>query len=195
MSAKQQQQFYQIGPIYQAWNQRLNLVSRNDIGHIYLKHILHALSIAKVVSFKPNTRILDVGTGGGFPGIPLAILFPQAQFHLIDSIGKKIRAVQHIAEELALSNVSTDKVRAEHVVAQYDFVLGRAVTNLNAFYGWVKDNISGHSRHDIPNGILYLRGEEAATLPMQHACYAIRDFFDEPFFERKQLVHLSNAVK
>jgi len=190
LSGKQQKQFHQIGPIYKSWNQKLNLVSRNDINHIYLKHVLHALSIAKAVSFKPNTKILDVGTGGGFPGIPLAILFPKARFHLIDSIGKKIRAVQYIAEALELSNVSTDQVRAENVEEQYDFVLGRAVTNLVAFCSWVKDNVSCYHQHSIPNGILYLQGPERVTLTMQHATYAIRDFFDDPFFETKQLVHI-----
>ena len=190
LSDRQKKQFHQIGPIYKSWNQKLNLVSRNDINHIYLKHVLHALSIAKAVAFKPNTKILDVGTGGGFPGIPLAILFPKARFHLIDSIGKKIRAVRYIAEALELSNVVTDQVRAENVEEQYDFVLGRAVTNLVAFCSWVKDNVSCYHQHGIPNGILYLQGPERVTLPMKHATYTIRDFFDDPFFETKQLVHI-----
>lgn len=192
LSAKQQQQFQQTGLIYESWNQKINLVSRKDIDHIYLKHILHALSIAKVISFMPGTQILDVGTGGGFPGIPLAIMFPQVRFHLIDSIGKKIRAVQHIAESLRLSNVSTDQVRAEHIEGKYDFVLGRAVTNLHAFYDWVKNNISGYHQHSIPNGILYLQGEKSTTPLVPYAIYAIRDFFDDPFFETKQLVHLTS---
>jgi len=195
LSAQQQRQFRQIGPIYESWNQKINLVSRRDINHIYLKHILHALSIAKVVSFMPGTQILDVGTGGGFPGIPLAIMFPQVRFHLIDSIGKKIRAVQHIAESLALHNVSTDQVRAEHIEGKYDFVLGRAVTNLHAFYNWVENNISGYNRHSISNGILYLQGPGSITLPVQHTIYAIRDFFDDPFFETKRLVHLTSDTQ
>ncbi len=195
LSSKQQRQFQEIGPIYESWNQKINLVSRKDIGHIYIKHILHALSIAKVIPFRPSTQILDVGTGGGFPGIPLAIMFPQVRFHLIDSIGKKIRAVQHIAESLALHNVSTDQVRAEQMEGKYDFVLGRAVTNLHAFYNWVKSNISGCNRHSIPNGVLYLQGPESITLPVQHTVYAIRDFFDDPFFETKQLIHLTSDIK
>lgn len=195
LSTKQQEQFQQIGPIYRAWNAKLNLVSRNDINHIYLKHVLHALSIAKVVAFEPGTQILDVGTGGGFPGIPLAIMFPQAQFHLIDSVGKKIRAVRHIAEELGLANVSTNQIRAENLEGKYDFILGRAVTSLVPFYGWVKNNISFQDRHRIPNGILYLKGEETIKLPGQHVTYPISDFFDDSFFETKQLAHLIHYGK
>jgi 16S rRNA (guanine527-N7)-methyltransferase len=195
LSIKQQEQFKQIGPIYKAWNAKLNLVSRNDINHIYLKHVLHALSIAKVIAFEPGTQILDVGTGGGFPGIPLAIMFPQAQFHLIDSVGKKIRAVRHIAEELGLANVSANQIRAENLEGQYDFILGRAVTGLVPFYGWVKNNISFQDRHHIPNGILYLKGKETIKLPGQHATYPISDFFDDSFFETKQLVHLMHHGK
>ena len=195
LSTKQKNQFRQIGSIYESWNQKLNLISRNDINYIYLKHILHSLSIAKIVSFEPGTRVLDVGTGGGFPGIPLAIMFPQTQFHLIDSIGKKIRAVQQIAETLELANVSTNQIRAENVEEQHDFVLGRAVTNLDSFYHWVKNNIADHDRHNIPNGILYLQGQEMVTMSVQHATYAIRNFFDDPFFETKQLVHLMRHPK
>lgn len=190
LSTRQQEQFKQIGPVYKIWNEKLNLVSRKDIHHIYLKHVLHALSIAKVVSFEPNTQVLDVGTGGGFPGIPLAIMFPQTQFYLIDSVGKKISAVQHIAEELGLANVSTHQIRAENMEGTYDFVLGRAVTSLIPFYDWVKNNISCHNRHSIPNGILYLKGKEPIQIPVPHFSYAICDFFGDPFFETKQLVHL-----
>jgi 16S rRNA (guanine527-N7)-methyltransferase len=195
LPTKQQEQFKQIGPIYRDWNAKLNLVSRNNINHIYLKHVLHALSIAKVVTFEPGAQILDVGTGGGFPGIPLAIMFPEAQFHLIDSVGKKIRAVQHIAEELGLANVSTNQIRAENVEGQYDFILGRAVTSLVSFYGWVKNNISFQDRHSIPNGILYLKGKEPIQMPMRHVAYTISDFFDDSFFETKQLVHLMHHKK
>ena len=174
-----------------AWNKKLNLISRRDIDHIYLKHVLHALSIAKVITFIPGARVLDVGTGGGFPGIPLAILFPKTQFHLVDAIGKKVRAVQQIAAALGLSNVSVQQIRAEQVTAQYDFILGRAVTNLVAFYSWVKHNVAPHHRHPIPNGILYLKGNEPISLPTIHRTYAIQNFFDEPFFETKQLVHIT----
>jgi 16S rRNA (guanine527-N7)-methyltransferase len=192
LSAKQREQFEQIGPIYKRWNEKLNLVSRKDIQHIYLKHVLHALSIAKVASFEPDTQVLDVGTGGGFPGIPLAIMFPQAQFYLVDSIGKKIRAVRHIAEELGLSNVSTRQIRAENIEGKYDFILGRAVTSLVAFYNWVNNNIACHNRHSIPNGVLYLKGKEPIQISVPYFTYAIRDFFNDSFFETKQLVHLTH---
>jgi 16S rRNA (guanine527-N7)-methyltransferase len=190
LSTKQRAQFEHIEPIYKAWNEKLNLVSRNDIDYIYLKHVLHALSIAKVVTLEPGAQVLDVGTGGGFPGIPLAIMFPKAQFHLIDSVGKKIRTVKHIAEELELANVSTSQIRAKSIQGKYDFILGRAVTNLVPFYSWVKNNVSLQDRHSIPNGILYLKGQEVITMPVRHATYAISDFFHEAFFETKQLVHL-----
>jgi 16S rRNA (guanine527-N7)-methyltransferase len=190
LSAKQQEQFEKIGLIYEHQNEKLNLVSRKDIQHIYLKHVLHALSIAKVVSFAPNAQVLDVGTGGGFPGIPLAIMFPQARFYLVDSIGKKIRAVQHIAEELGLANVSTHQIRAENIEGKYDFVLGRAVTSLVSFYGWVNNNIACHNRHRIPNGILYLKGKEPIQMSVPYFTYAIHDFFHDSFFETKQLIHL-----
>ena len=190
LSPQQQEQFRQLALCYKVWNEKLNLISRQDIDHIYLKHVLYSLGIAKVVAFEAGTRILDVGTGGGFPGMPLAIMFPQAEFQLIDSIGKKIRAVQHIAKELELANVTTCQIRAEKVTAQYDFVLGRAVISLEIFYGWVKNNIAGTTRHNIPNGILYLKGNEAISMPVQHRTYALRDFFADPFFETKQLVHL-----
>ena len=135
---------------------------------------------------------MDVGTGGGFPGIPLAILFPQAQFHLVDSIGKKVRAVQHIVEELGLTNVTTQQIRAEKVDEKYDFILGRAVTKLTTFYGWVKNKLVDKTRHNIPNGILYLKGVDTQLedIPLQHRTYAIHDLFADPFFETKQLVHL-----
>lgn len=192
LSAQQQAQFKQIAPVYQAWNNQLNLISRQDIDHLYLKHVLHSLAIAKVVSFESSTRILDVGTGGGFPGIPLAILFPQAEFHLVDSIGKKVRAVQQIAEALELTNVTTQHIRAEQLDTKYDFILGRAVTSLATFYGWVKNKLADTDRHATPNGILYLKGTDTqlTDIPLKHCTYAIQDFFEDPFFETKQLVHL-----
>ena len=190
LSIRQQEQFQQIGPLYTSWNKKLNLISRKDIDHIYLKHVLHALSIAKVITFIPEAHVLDVGTGGGFPGIPLAILFPKTQFHLVDAIGKKVRAVQEIATTLGLHNVSVQQIRAEHITGKYDFVLGRAVTNLGAFYSWVQHNIAPRHRHLIPNGVLYLKGKEPVSLPTTYRTYSIQDFFDEPFFETKQLVYI-----
>mmetsp|Transcript_9894 Transcript_9894/g.22848 ORF Transcript_9894/g.22848 Transcript_9894/m.22848 type:complete len:207 (-) Transcript_9894:1478-2098(-) len=193
LSTQQQEQFARIGPVYHAWNKKINLISRKDIHHLYLKHILHTLSIAKVVSLKPNARVLDVGTGGGFPGIPLAILFPKTRFYLIDSVGKKIRTVQHIAEELGLPNVYTQQRRAENMKGKYDFVVGRAVTKVAAFYDWVKDNIAPKSQHGIPNGILYFTGNTPLQVPTKYRIYTIADFFDDPFFASKQLVHLMHC--
>lgn len=192
LSPQQQAQFKQLAPLYQDWNHKLNLISRQDIDHIYLKHVLHSLCMAQVVSFAPEAQILDVGTGGGFPGIPLAIMFPQTSFHLIDSIGKKVRAVQYIATALGLANVTTQQIRAEQVRQKYDFILGRAVTSLATFYGWVRNNIADHSLHKIPNGILYLKGadKQLEETGLQHQTYAIGEFFRDPFFDSKQLVHL-----
>ncbi|MEM7382879.1 MAG: 16S rRNA (guanine(527)-N(7))-methyltransferase RsmG [Bacteroidota bacterium] len=190
LSPRQQTQLQQLAPLYQAWNTRLNLISRKDIANLDIRHVLYSLSIAKIVTFKPSARILDVGTGGGFPGIPLAILFPQVHFHLIDSVNKKIKAVQGIAQTLSLQNVTTQPVRAEVLGGTYDFVLGRAVTNLPTFYTWVKDKISPHPQHEIPNGILYLKGKEPIALPLNYRTYAIGQFFREPFFQTKQLVHI-----
>ncbi len=194
LSNKQQSQFRKIGPLYEHWNTQLNLISRKDITQLYVSHVLHALSIAKVITCKPGTKILDVGTGGGFPGIPLAILFPAVQFHLMDSIGKKIKAVEAIAASLSLKNVHTKQARAETVHEQYDFIVGRAVAKLPIFYNWVKDLLIQNSQNTLPNGILYLKGgkflDELKKLPLAYCVYPIRHFFTEPFFETKNLIHL-----
>jgi len=195
LTESQKKQFKKLSALYTFWNSQINLISRKDIGQLYLRHVLHALSIAKVISFKADTKILDVGTGGGFPGIPLAILFPKANFHLIDSIGKKIKAVQQIAEALALPNVYTSSVRAEAIHESYDFILGKAVTDLPTFYGWVKDKVRKKPNHTLANGILYLKGgdflDELTTVPLKHHVYPIKNFFNEPFFDTKKLVHLA----
>ena len=190
LTPQQQIQLQQLAPLYQAWNARINLISRKDIANLSIRHILYSLSIAKIVAFSPSASILDVGTGGGFPGIPLAILFPQTHFHLIDSVGKKIKAVQDIAHTLGLKNVTTQPIRAEALGGTYDFVLGRAVTNLATFYAWVKDRISSYPQHEIPNGILYLKGDESIVLSLNYRTYAIGQFFSESFFQTKQLVHI-----
>jgi len=194
LSSHQQQQFDQLGPLYKDWNSKINLISRKDIDHLYERHILHSLAIAKVISFKKKTRILDVGTGGGFPGIPLAILFPNAHFHLVDSIGKKIKVVEAIALEVGLDNVSSEQARAENLEGKYDFIVSRAVTSLPLFISWVKKRIGNKNNNAIPNGILYLKGgnvsEELMSVNLNKKIYSISDWFEGEFFETKKLVHL-----
>jgi 16S rRNA (guanine527-N7)-methyltransferase len=190
LSPQQHRQFYQLGNLYATWNQRLNLISRQDLPNLYIRHVLHALSIAKFIAFKANTRMLDVGTGGGFPGIPLAILFPDSSFHLVDSIAKKINAVQAIVEALQLTNVTTQVTRAETLLHKYDFVLGRAVTQLDTFCSWVRNKIATQSHHALPNGILYLKGDAPLSLTLPHHIYPLADVIDHPFFENKQLIHI-----
>mgnify|MGYP001004124536 FL=1 len=185
-------QFAQLGELYAEWNERINVVSRKDIDHLYERHILHSLGIAKVIEFKDNSSILDVGTGGGFPGIPLAIMFPDSFFHLIDAIGKKISVVQAIAEELDLENVKAEHLRAEESKYQYDFVVSRAVTQMPKFVGWVRSKISAQQRNALPNGILALKGGDLAEeLGAYRAnIYQLKDYFSEEFFETKKVIHL-----
>jgi 16S rRNA (guanine527-N7)-methyltransferase len=158
LTEKQKAQFAQLGELYREWNEKINVVSRQDIENIYEKHILHSLGIAKVVNFKDFSEILDVGTGGGFPGIPLAIMFPHCQFHLIDSIGKKIKVVTEVANALGLENVRAEQIRAEQVDGEYDFIVSRAVTRITPFYGWVKGKVNINCYNKLKNGILYLKG-------------------------------------
>lgn len=194
LKPKQQDQFGQLSELYQFWNARVNVISRQDIDTLYERHVLHSLGIAKVLPFKSGTSVLDVGTGGGFPGVPLAILFPESQFHLVDSIGKKIRVVQEIVKSLELPNVRAEQVRAERLEDQYEFVVSRAVTRITPFVGWVRKNISRNSFHPLRNGILYLKGgdltEELSELNMKTTSYALSDFFEEEFFETKKVVHV-----
>jgi 16S rRNA (guanine527-N7)-methyltransferase len=186
--------FEKMGLIYHDWNEKINLISRKDIGSLYEKHILHSLSIAKIISFRPETRILDVGTGGGFPGIPLAILFPTCHFVLIDSIGKKIKVVGAVAEELNLKNVTAIHTRAEEVKEEFDFVISRAVTAFPDFVKLVKKNVSGRQQNSLPNGIIYLKGgdfqEEIKDFKRSAEVREISQFFTEPFFETKKVVYL-----
>lgn len=188
------QQYEALYPLYSEWNQRINVISRQDIENLYERHILHSLSIAKVVSFQAGATVLDVGTGGGFPGLPLAILFPQVHFHLMDSIGKKLKVIQAIADELHLTNITVEHNRIEAHNETYDFITGRAITDLPVFANWVKKNISKKHNHVIPNGILYLKGgefkQDIKSCQMGYREYAISDFFNEPFFETKKIVHL-----
>ncbi|PJB12348.1 MAG: 16S rRNA (guanine(527)-N(7))-methyltransferase RsmG [Flavobacteriales bacterium CG_4_9_14_3_um_filter_40_17] len=198
LTAEQIRQFSELEKLYLDWNQKINVISRKDVGHLYERHVLHALSIAKVVDFLPQSKILDVGTGGGFPGIPLAILFPEVEFHLIDAIGKKIAVVQAIAEALKLKNVKAEHIRADQVKNQYDFIVSRAVTNMPDFVKWVKGKVLKINRHKLENGILYLKGgdlSEELKIYQKVACYEISEFFEEAFFETKKVVHLPLKYK
>ena len=186
-------QFEKIADLYKGWNQKINVVSRKDIDEIYVRHVLHSLAIAKIQPFLPQTQILDVGTGGGFPGIPLAILFPECQFTLVDSIGKKIKVVNEVVEGLQLTNVTTINERVEQVNQQFDFIVSRAVAAMPTFTHWVKGKISSTSKHDRRNGILYLKGgdltEELASYTTAEI-FNLEELFNDSFFETKKLVYL-----
>lgn len=190
----QLQQFEGLEALYNEWNQQINVISRKDIGALYEKHVLHSLAIAQVIKFKPGTKVLDVGTGGGFPGIPLAILFPETNFHLVDSIGKKIKVVKAVARSSGLKNVVAEQVRAETLNSKYDFIVSRAVTNLSEFVKWIAKNISKTQRNSLPNGILYLKGgslsNELKPFGKRPMVYELSEFFGEEFFETKKLVYL-----
>lgn len=189
----QKEQFEKLDFLYHDWNEKINVISRKDIDALYTKHILHSLGIAKIVKFEPGTYVLDVGTGGGFPGIPLAILFPETRFHLIDIIAKKIKVVQAVAEGLDLKNVKAEQLRAENVKGDFDFIVSRAVTNMPDFVSWVKTKIKKNNKHELKNGILYLKGgdltEELKDYP-KATQYDLADFFEDDFFETKKVVHL-----
>ena len=193
LSKHQYQQFEKLDTLYREWNAQINVISRKDIDALYQKHVLHSLGIAKVQPFKSGTRVLDVGTGGGFPGIPLAILFPKVHFYLIDSIGKKIKVVQAVSEALHLKNVETRHQRAQEFKQPVDFVVSRAVTKMEDFVPWVKKNIKNKGIHKLNNGILYLKGgdlrEELANFPAAQQ-FSLSDFFKDEFFDTKKVVHL-----
>lgn len=194
LSAKQKQQFEMLGQLYPHWNAQINVISRKDIDSLYLRHVLHSLGIAKTLSFTAGTRVLDVGTGGGFPGIPLAILFPEVQFHLVDSIGKKIKVVREIATEIGLENVEAYHIRAEQLDEKYDFVVSRAVTRLVEFYPWIQNKFLKKDKNALPNGILYLKGGdltvELKESKLKAETYPLSDYFKEDFFETKYVVYV-----
>ena len=198
LTETQIKQFEMLEALYQDWNAKINVISRKDIEALYIKHVLHSLAIAKIQKFAPGTYVLDVGTGGGFPGIPLAILFPETRFYLIDVILKKINVVKAIAEAIGLKNVKAEQMRAENVKGDYDFIVSRAVTNMPDFVSWIKDKIKKQNKHELKNGILYLKGgdltEELAPFP-KATQYDIADFFDDEFFETKKVVHLPLKFK
>ncbi len=198
LTATQIKQFEQLGELYPEWNSKINVISRKDIDELYTKHILHSLAIAKVLEFKNGSSILDVGTGGGFPGIPLAILFPEVNFYLIDAIAKKIKVVVAVAEALELQNVKVEQIRAANVDAKFDFIVSRAVTNMPDFVKWVRKKIKKESNHEVKNGIFYLKGgdlsEELSIFPNAKQT-DISNFFEDEFFETKKVVYLPLKYK
>ncbi len=192
----QLKQFEMLGPLYAEWNEKINVISRQDIENLYTHHILHSLSIAKLITFARGTTVMDVGTGGGFPGIPLAIMFPATEFYLVDSIGKKITVVNEIVKSLGLENVVAEQKRVEEVNETFDFIVSRAVINLMDFIKLVKKNICPDSFNNLTNGILYLKGEDAAIelkkLKAGRFIFDIYHYFPEPYFETKKIVYLYN---
>lgn len=198
LSKEQQRQFERLRELYEDWNLKINVVSRKDIDELYLRHVLHSLAIAKIHSFLPGTKVMDVGTGGGFPGIPLAILFPKTQFHLVDSIGKKIKVVEEVVAGTGLKNVTAIHDRVENMPERYDFIVSRAVAQMDTFVHWVDGKIAKKSLSDRKNGILYLKGgdltEELKNFPKAEI-YPINDFYEEEFFETKSVVYLPLKFK
>lgn len=195
LTTQQQEQFAKLKALYFEWNNQINVISRKDMDNFYERHVLHSIAIAKLITFKKGTTLLDVGTGGGFPGIPLAILFPECQFHLVDSVGKKIKVVNAVTQALELENVTSDHCRAEDIKTPYDFVISRAVTRLGKFYPWVKKNFNPRSKHKLKNGIIYLKGgdlteELKESRLIKIATHKLSDYFEEEFFETKKVIHV-----
>jgi 16S rRNA (guanine527-N7)-methyltransferase len=198
LTPKQKEQFGKLQELYNDWNSKINVISRKNMDKLYEQHVLHSLGIAKVIDFLPEAEILDVGTGGGFPGIPLAILFPETNFHLVDSIGKKLKVVEGVKNELGLKNVKTTHTRVENLDDEYDFIVSRAVTKMPDFVKWVKKKVKKESRHKLKNGILYLKGGDLSDelSPYKNVqIYPLSNYFDEEFFETKKVVYLPLKYK
>lgn len=195
LTEHQKEQFAALPALYGDWNSKINVISRKDMEHFMEHHVLHSLAIAKVQPFKSMAEVLDVGTGGGFPGVPLAIMFPDAKFLLVDSIGKKIKVVQDVIDHLGLHNAQARQTRVEQIPERdFDFIVSRAVTNLPQFVGWVRGKVSDVQYHKLRNGILYLKGgdldEELKPFKRKPTIYDIANFYSEPFFESKKVIHL-----
>ncbi len=199
LTVAQRDQFNKLYPLYQEWNAQINVISRKDIDELYERHVLHSLAIGKFIQFLPGTHVLDVGTGGGFPGIPLAILFPEAHFHLVDSIAKKIKVVEAVADSIGLMNLTAEHNRAEKVEGQFDFVVSRAVARTKMIHSWTYKRIKSESRHSIENGWILLKGgdldEELAEYGNQHRVVNLKDYFDSDFFKTKKIVYLPGMRK
>ncbi len=195
LNEQQIERFTQLEELYNHWNEKINVVSRKDIDQLYTRHVLHSLSIAKIVDFKPNTQIFDVGTGGGFPGIPLAIMFPEVNFLLIDSIAKKIKVVEEIKNSLGLENVTAQAIRTDNITQKFDFILGRAISNFPKFLDFVKKNMKKNGFNEIKNGIIYLKGgdfdDEIKIYGKKIKVYEISNYFEDSFFETKKIVYYS----
>lgn len=194
LTEKQIDQFSRLKPLYEEWNAQINVISRKDTENFYERHVVHSLGICKMLDFAPGTKLLDVGTGGGFPGIPLAIMYPDCEFTLVDSIGKKIKVVNAVAEELGLQNVKAYHERAEKVKDKFDFIVSRAVTRMNNFIPWVRNKVLKQDKNVYPNGILYLKGgdltEELSEIRYDYDILELAAFFEEEFFETKKVVYV-----
>ncbi|MBF1059862.1 MAG: 16S rRNA (guanine(527)-N(7))-methyltransferase RsmG [Prevotellaceae bacterium] len=195
LTEQQQQQFAALDALYRDWNAKINVISRKDIDNLYPHHVLHSLGIAKVISFRPGTHVMDIGTGGGFPGIPLAILFPKVQFHLLDSIGKKIKVAQAVADALQLSNVRTSHKNVIEEKEKYDFVVSRAVMQMGDLVRLVRKNVHHEQRNSLPNGLICLKGGDIQQemRPFKHCCdvWPLHTYFEEEFFETKKVAYVT----
>ena len=195
LTDQQLDHFDRLGPLYKEWNSKINVISRKDIEQLYERHVLHSMAIAKIIQFKPGTTVLDVGTGGGFPGIPLAIIFPETSFLLVDSIAKKIKVVNEVASALTLQNVKAEHIRVEDVKQKFDFVVSRAVTAFPLFVAMVRSKVLAQSKNALSNGILYLKGgdfeDEISPFREKIHVYDLQNYFEEEFFETKRLIHLT----